>query len=160
MLLVCQLVQATLVGIVAERLFGALGVVIATIVNVVDRVRACRGGAEDLGHRSTPSGPRCSSRDRSSALGRASRRCGWCRAALIGLTNVILPGKGLKQGPFVSEEELLALADVAVEDDVIEDEERELIESIIEFGDTVVREVMVPRPDMVTRARATSGSPT
>ena len=35
-------------------------------------------------------------------------------------------------------------------DDVIEEEERDLIESIIEFGDTVVREVMVPRPDNVT----------
>src|SRR5207302_6432923 len=65
------------------------------------------------------------------------------------------PGKGLKQGPFVSEEELLALADVAVEEEVIEHQERALIHSIIEFGDTVVREVMVPRPDMVTvEARA------
>ena len=69
---------------------------------------------------------------------------------LIGITNVILPGKGLKKGPFVSQEELLAFADVAVEEDVIEHEERELIESIIEFGDTVAREVMVPRLDMVT----------
>ena len=68
---------------------------------------------------------------------------------LIGLTNVILPGKGLKEGPFVSEEELLALADAAVEEDVLEAGERKLIEQIIEFGDTVVREVMVPRPDMV-----------
>jgi CBS domain containing-hemolysin-like protein len=42
------------------------------------------------------------------------------------------------------------MADVAVEGDVIETEERALIHSIIEFGDTVVREVMVPRPDMVT----------
>jgi CBS domain containing-hemolysin-like protein len=70
--------------------------------------------------------------------------------ALIGLANVIVPGKGLKEGPFVSEEELLAMADVAVEEDVIEREERQLIHSILEFGDTVVREVMVPRPDMVT----------
>jgi CBS domain containing-hemolysin-like protein len=70
--------------------------------------------------------------------------------ALIGLTNVVLPGKGLKEGPFVSEEELLALADVAVEEEVIEAEERELIEQIIEFGDTIVREVMVPRPDMLS----------
>ena len=54
--------------------------------------------------------------------------------ALIGLTNWILPGKGLKEGPFVSEEELLALADVAVEEEVIEAEERKLIEQIIEFG--------------------------
>jgi putative hemolysin len=69
---------------------------------------------------------------------------------LIGLTNVLLPGKGLKQGPFVSEQELLGIVEAAAEDEVIEHEERELIESIIEFGDTVAREVMVPRPDMIT----------
>ncbi len=69
---------------------------------------------------------------------------------LIGLTNVLLPGKGLKEGPFVSEQELLGIVEAAAEDDVIEHEERELIESIIEFGDTVAREVMVPRPDMIT----------
>ena len=54
--------------------------------------------------------------------------------------------------PPVSEAELLALADVAHEEDVIEGNERALIHSIIGFGDTVVREVMVPRPDMVTVA--------
>lgn len=69
---------------------------------------------------------------------------------LIVLTNVLLPGKGLRQGPFMSEEELLAVADLAVEGAAIEAEERELIESLLEFGDTIVREVMVPRPDMVT----------
>src|SRR5207302_3846428 len=68
---------------------------------------------------------------------------------LIGLSNIILPGKGLKKGPFVSEEELLAVADLAVEEGEIEHQERALIHAIIEFGDTVVREVMVPRPDMV-----------
>jgi putative hemolysin len=72
--------------------------------------------------------------------------------ALIGLSNLVLPGKGRRAGPVVSEEELLALADVAVEADVIEVEERALIRSIIDFGDTVAREVMVPRPDMVTVA--------
>ena len=74
---------------------------------------------------------------------------------LIGVTNVILPGKGLKRGPFVTEQELLAMADQAEEEDVIESQERALIHSIIQFGDTVVREVMVPRPDMVSvEARA------
>lgn len=68
--------------------------------------------------------------------------------ALIWLTNLLLPGKGLKEGPFVSEQELLGIVGAAAEDEVIEHEERELIESIIEFGDTVAREVMVPRPDM------------
>jgi len=50
----------------------------------------------------------------------------------------------------VTEEELLAMADTAADEAVIEREERKLIHSIIDFGDTVAREVMVPRPDMVT----------
>ena len=62
----------------------------------------------------------------------------------------MLPGKGLKEGPYVTEEELLAMADTAADEAVIEREERKLIHSIIDFGDTVAREVMVPRPDMVT----------
>ena len=68
---------------------------------------------------------------------------------LIGMANVVLPGKGLKKGPYTSEEEIRTMADVAAEEEVIEREERRLIHSIFEFGDTVVREVMVPRPDMV-----------
>jgi CBS domain containing-hemolysin-like protein len=68
---------------------------------------------------------------------------------LIGIGNVVTPGKGLKSGPFVSEEEIKALVDEAERDEVIEEEEREMIHSIFEFGDTILREVMVPRPDMV-----------
>ena len=60
------------------------------------------------------------------------------------------PGIDDVERPKVSEEELLALAEVAAEAEVIETSERALIESIIAFGDTIVREVMVPRPDMVT----------
>ena len=65
------------------------------------------------------------------------------------LGNLVTPGRGLKTGPFVSEEELRALVDEAEKEEVIEEEEREMIHSIFEFGDTIVREVMVPRPDMV-----------
>jgi len=71
---------------------------------------------------------------------------------LIALSNaamVVLPGKRLPKGPFVTEEEIRHLIDLAEEEEEIEEEERELIHSIFEFGDTVVREVMVPRPDMV-----------
>jgi CBS domain containing-hemolysin-like protein len=68
---------------------------------------------------------------------------------LLRLANVIMPGKGLKQGPFITEQELRASAEVASEEGEIEDEEKELIHSIFEFGDTIVREVMVPRPDIV-----------
>lgn len=71
---------------------------------------------------------------------------------LIGLANAVLPGKGLKEGPFVTEQDLRTMADVAADEDAIEREERALIHSIFEFGDTVVREVMCPRPDMVSVA--------
>jgi CBS domain containing-hemolysin-like protein len=69
---------------------------------------------------------------------------------LIWAGNVIAPGKGLKEGPFVTEEEIREMIDVAESDEVIEESERAMIHSIFELGDTVVREIMVPRPDMVT----------
>ena len=68
---------------------------------------------------------------------------------LIGLANVVLPGKGLPTGPFVTEGEIRALVDEAAEEEAIETEERRLIHSIFEFGDTVVREAMQPRTDMI-----------
>src|SRR5437867_8189508 len=68
---------------------------------------------------------------------------------LLKLANVLMPGKGLKEGPYITEQELRASAEVASEEGVIEEEEKELIHSIFEFGDTIVREVMVPRPDVV-----------
>ncbi len=67
---------------------------------------------------------------------------------LIRVANVITPGKGIPEGPFVTEEEIRAMADVASDESAIEEEEKDLIHSIFEFGDTLVREVMVPRPDM------------
>jgi putative hemolysin len=72
---------------------------------------------------------------------------------LIRITNWVVPGRGLRTGPFSSAEELIALADAAVEDDVLQKDERDLIESVIEFKGTVVREVMVPRTDMTTVRR-------
>jgi CBS domain containing-hemolysin-like protein len=60
----------------------------------------------------------------------------------------VLPGRALRRGPFVAEDELRE--DLGgEEEEEIEEEERELIHSVFEFGDTVVREVMVPRIDMV-----------
>ena len=50
----------------------------------------------------------------------------------------------------VVEDELVALAEAAAEARLIENDEADIIGSIIELGDTIVREVMVPRPDMVT----------
>ncbi|HEU4867807.1 MAG TPA: hemolysin family protein [Actinomycetota bacterium] len=62
---------------------------------------------------------------------------------------LILPGRGLPKGPLLSEEEIKGILDVAQFEEVIQADEREMIHSIFEFTDTVVREVMVPRPDMV-----------
>jgi CBS domain containing-hemolysin-like protein len=69
--------------------------------------------------------------------------------ALLKLANWIMPGKGLKEGPYITEQELRASAEVASSEGEIEEGEKELIHSIFEFGDTIVREVMVPRPDIV-----------
>ena len=78
-----------------------------------------------------------------------TRLVGPLAKGLLRFANVIMPGKGLKQGPYITEQELRASAEVASEEGEIEDEEKELIHSIFEFGDTIVREVMVPRPDIV-----------
>jgi len=71
-------------------------------------------------------------------------------AILIRLGDLIAPGKRLAAGPFVTEDELREMIDVAESDEVIEESEREMIHRIFELGDTVVREIMVPRTDMVT----------
>lgn len=69
--------------------------------------------------------------------------------ALIGVANLLMPGKGLRHGPFVTEEEIRTMAEVGHEEGAIDAQERELIHAAFTFGDTVVREVMVPRPDVV-----------
>lgn len=69
--------------------------------------------------------------------------------ALVALGNRVTPGRPRTQ-TFSSEEQLLSMVDEAAEMDVLEQDDRELIHSIFEWGDTVVREVMVPRTDMVT----------
>jgi CBS domain containing-hemolysin-like protein len=68
--------------------------------------------------------------------------------ALVSVGDRVTPGRPGTSG-FASEEQLLSMVDEAVKNDVLEKDERELIHSIFEFGDTVVREVMVPRIDMV-----------
>ncbi|HVF53857.1 MAG TPA: hemolysin family protein [Actinomycetota bacterium] len=83
-------------------------------------------------------------------LGRFLGPVGKLMITLANAMMILLPGRGLPKGPFVTEGEIRALVDVAEEEEEIEEEERELIHSVFEFGDTVVREVMVPRPDMVT----------
>ncbi len=70
-------------------------------------------------------------------------------AALVAIGNRVTPGRPRTQ-TFSSEEQLLSMVDEAAEADVLEQDDRELIHSIFEWGETVVREVMIPRTDMVT----------
>jgi len=69
--------------------------------------------------------------------------------ALVALGNRVTPGR-TRLATFTSEDQLLSMVDEATELDVIEEDDRELIHSIFEFSDTVVRELMIPRTDMVT----------
>ena len=68
---------------------------------------------------------------------------------LIALGNALTPGRGFRDGPFTSEAELRDLVDLAEASKVIESGERQMIHSVFELGDTLVREVMVPRTDIV-----------
>ncbi len=69
--------------------------------------------------------------------------------ALVALGNRVTPGRA-RTATFSSEEQLLSMVDEATELDVLEEDDRELIHSIFEFNETVVREVMIPRTDMIT----------
>src|SRR5690606_2066498 len=68
---------------------------------------------------------------------------------LILLGNAITPGKGFRNGPFASEIELREVVELAGERGVVADEERRMIQSVFELGDTPARAVMVPRTEMV-----------
>lgn len=68
---------------------------------------------------------------------------------LVRLGDRVTPGRP-RTASFSSEEQLLSMVDEATELEVLEEDDRELIHSIFEFGQTVVREVMVPRTDMIT----------
>jgi putative hemolysin len=147
-LLAGRMIEATIVGVVFYRLAGLAGATIATLANLV--VVLVVGEAM----------PRTWAALRAERTGLASARpvrrtTGFvplrlAADALVRLANVLVPGRGLEKGPYLSEQEPRAVVEVGVDEGVIEQDERELIESIIDFGETVAREVMVPRPEMVT----------
>jgi CBS domain containing-hemolysin-like protein len=142
--LLTQLGGTTLAGVVAVRHLHRIGEFIATIVmtvvlfvfaEVTPKTFAVQH-TDRVGLRLAP------------AIVAIRRAIGPLATILIRMANAIMPGKGLPQGPFVTEDEIKAMAEVASEEASIEEEEKDLIHSIFEFGDTLVREVMVPRPDM------------
>ena len=148
LLVACHLTAATIVAVLLDHRFGLGGVMVGlgaeiAVVFVVAEAAPKTYALQDPSRAATFSAPLVRG-----LAGFPPLR--WITSALVLLARLLVPGRTRAQGPAVSEEELLALAGVAAEASVIDSEEQELIESIIEFGDTVVREVMVPRPDMVT----------
>ena len=158
-MLICQLVSATLVGIVAEHLFGGLGVLIGIVFEIVVifvffEAVPKNWAVQHADRAALLSAPLVSALIRFPPIR-------WLSSLLIGLANRIIgaadDGEGMPRS-YITDSELKAMADVAHEEKVIEHDERTFIHSIIDFGDTVAREVMTPRPDMVTvEADATVG---
>jgi putative hemolysin len=147
LVLVTQLTSSYLLGILLDGQFGTIGIVVGLVVQLMLFFVVAEVVPKTYAIQHTDRAAL-----RSAGLLYAITNFPPLRAltrGLIGVANIVMPGKGLKEGPFVTEEDLKTMADVAAEEESIENEERELIHSIFEFGDTVVREVMLPRPDMV-----------
>jgi CBS domain containing-hemolysin-like protein len=148
LVLLCQLVAATLVGVVAAQVFGPLGVAVATAFEVIVIFVFSEAVPKQWAVRHSDRAALLAAPLVTTLVRFPPTRL--VSGALIGLARLITPGgRGAKTEADVTESELLAFADVAALDEAIESDERVLIHSIIEFGDTIVREVMVPRPDVV-----------
>ena len=147
LILICQLISATLIGLLADQWLGAWGVVAATVFEVV---------VIFVFFEAVPKNWAVHHPERAALLSAPVVR--WLIAfppirvlatVLIGLADLVLGRRGeASHAALITESEILAMAEVAEGEDVIAPEERAFIHSVIEFGDTVVREVMVPRPDM------------
>lgn len=144
---ICQIVQSTLTAIVFDHLFGTWGVVMGVFLNVLVFFVFAEAVPKTYAVQFPERAALATARPTAVLVAFPPLR--WISRGLIWLTNVIVRGKGLEKGPFVSEQELLGIVQAAAHEGVVEPEEHMLIESVIEFGDTVAREIMVPRPDMV-----------
>jgi CBS domain containing-hemolysin-like protein len=142
-----EMLATTLAAVVCERRLGSAWqtVLIVGIGMTVVHYVVVGVGARTLGRRHA---------DR---VGLASagvvvvltRALGPVPGLLIGLGSALIPGKVIRDAGFTSEAELRDMVDLAEERKVIETREREMIHSVFELGETIAREVMVPRTDMV-----------
>jgi len=143
----CELLATTLVAVVSVRGLDSSWqaiLITAGVMTAVDYVVVGVGG-RTLGRQH----PTTVSLRTAPLAQMLTRLLGPLPRVLIIVGNVLTPGRGFREGPFHSEAELRELVDLAEERQVIESGEREMIHSVFELGDTLVREVMVPRTDMV-----------
>ena len=148
LVLICQLVSATMVGVLAGRLFGAAGLFIATVGEVVVIFVVF----EAIPKNYAVQHPDSAALTAAPVVRRILKfwPIKWVSHLLLSIADTVIGWFGpTGRTSRVTESEVLAMADVAHEDEAIESEERNFIHSVIEFGDTIVREVMVPRIDMV-----------
>jgi len=145
--LLCELTATTLVALVAVDSWGVgwrAALVTAGAMTLVSFVVVGVG-------------PRTIGRQHAYAIGRATaplvrglgRVLNPLASLLILIGNAVTPGKGFPEGPFGSQVELRELVDLAEQRGVVEHGEREMIHSVFALGDTIAREVMVPRTEMV-----------
>jgi CBS domain containing-hemolysin-like protein len=150
----CESAATVLVALVVYRLVDGLAVAALTAVAVMTVVSYVLVGV----------GPRTVGRQHAYAVAMAAaplirllgRVLGPIATLLILIGNAITPGRGYRDGPFSSEVELRELVDMAEERGVVESGERNMIHGVFELGDTIAREVMVPRPDVVWIERGKS----
>src|SRR5690348_17831719 len=145
--IVCETVAAVLVALVLYDVWGAnwKTVLVAAGIMIVVSYVLVGVGPRTLG--------------RQHAYGVALHTAGLLRwlgrvlgpvaTLLIAVGNALTPGRGFRDGPFSSEVELRELVDLAEERGVVEAGERNMIHSVFELGDTIAREVMVPRTEVV-----------
>lgn len=143
----CELTATVLLTVAFLGLFGPtwLAVVLACVVMIVVSYVLIGVGPRTIGRQHPYDVGRLLAglvRGLGGVLGPLSR-------LLIIVGNAITPGGGFREGPFASEVELRELVDLAQERGVVEDSERRMIHSVFELGDTVAREVMVPRTEVV-----------
>jgi CBS domain containing-hemolysin-like protein len=144
---VAEMLATTLVAVVCERTLPASwqAVLVAGIGMAIVHYVVIGVGARTLGRRH-------SDRIALSSAGTAlwlTRVIGPLSRALIAVGSALFPGHVARDAGFTSEAELRDLVDLAEERQVIESTEREMIHSVFELGETIAREVMVPRTDMV-----------
>jgi CBS domain containing-hemolysin-like protein len=152
LVLICQLVSATLVGVVAEHLLGGIGVLVGAAFEVIVIFVFFEAVPKNWAVHNPERAALFSAPIVTVIVRFPPVR--FVSSLLIGLANLIIGRSGESDDgirpSYITDSELKAMADVAHEENVIAGEERAFIHSIIDFGDTIVREVMVPRPDMVS----------
>jgi putative hemolysin len=148
LILICQLVSATMVGVLAGHLFGAAGVFVATVGEVVVIFVIFEAIPKNFAVQHPDATALVTAPVVEALLKFWPIR--WLSTLLLSIAQSVINLFGdAGTAQRMTDSEILAMADVAAEDEAIASEEREFIHSVIEFGDTIVREVMVPRIDMV-----------